>query len=200
MGVLATTAAAPVRDLRSSQLTDVRASLEASLSQDADALPALNDLAVTYALEERFDAARQLLEDVVARGGPREQQSALVNLAELYGLEGYLSAAAGYLATARAIDPTRSAPAYALALLADARNDGSVADALRAAVAADPSGDGRAELVFLYPEERLHLGALVAELAGDRAAASTAWRELSRGRFPILALTAQRHLDAAPAP
>jgi hypothetical protein len=49
--------------------------------------------------------------------------------------------------------------------------------------------------VFLYPEERLHLDALVAEAAGDLDAAVASWRELARGRFPALAQAAERHLE-----
>jgi hypothetical protein len=41
----------------------------------------------------------------------------------------------------------------------------------------------------------LHLEALVAETAGDVATAGARWRELLRGRFPVLGQTAQRHLE-----
>ena len=92
-------------------------------AQDPDRLAALNDLAVSYLIEGHADAARRLLDEVVASGTPREQQAALVNLGELYAAEGYVSAAQAYLETARAIDPARPEPWYALALLADGRGD-----------------------------------------------------------------------------
>lgn len=196
VGMLAAPAAAAVRDLRSGRLSDARAQLEEALAQDPDGMAALNDLAVSYAVEERFDAARQLLEEVVARGTPREQQAALVNLGEMYAIDGYASAAAAYLTSARAVDPARPEPSYALALLVDARGDHATAlAAMRAAADADRGGLARRDLAFLYPEERLHLEALLAEASGDAATAGTRWRELARGRFPALAQLAQRRLE-----
>jgi len=132
----------------------------------------------------------------VNRGGPREQQAALVNLAELYAVDGYLNAAQAYLGSARAIDPSRPGPAYAAALLADARGDraGAVA-AARMAMRADEGGAARRAFAFAYPEERIHLEALVAEASGDLAVAEARWRELRAGRFPVLAQAAQRHLE-----
>jgi len=38
---------------------------------DPDRMDALNDLAVAFHLEGRFEAARQLLDEVVARGTPQ---------------------------------------------------------------------------------------------------------------------------------
>ncbi len=193
---LAAPAAPATRELRAGRLGEARALLEGALAKDPDGLGALNDLAVTYAAEERFDAARQLFEEALARGGPPEQQAALVNLGELYALEGYLSAALAHLVSARAIDPARPEPSYALSLLADARGDrvGATA-ALAAALAADPGGAARRDLVFIYPEERLHLEALVAEATGDAVLAGARFRDLARGRFPALVQAAQRHLE-----
>ncbi len=183
-------------DIRAGRLAAARTTLEGLLSADPDAVSALNDLAVTYSIEERFDAARQLLEEVLVRGGARDQQSALLNLGELYAVDGYLAAAQAHLASARAIDPTRSEPSYALALLADARGDpAGAAAALRDALDADRTGVARRALTFVYPEERLHLEALVAEASGDAAGAEARWRELARGRFRVLAQAAQRHLE-----
>jgi len=194
--MLASPSGPAVSDLRGGRPARARSQLEGSLAADPDGMAALNDLGVSYALEERFDAARQLLEEVLARGAPPVQQAALVNLGELYALDGYLDAALTHLASAREIDPTRAEPSYALALLADARADPAAAEAaLRAALVADPSGSARRDLVFLYPEERLHLEALVAEAAADKAGAGVKWRELAHGRFPALAATAQRHLE-----
>ncbi|HZZ86389.1 MAG TPA: tetratricopeptide repeat protein [Anaeromyxobacteraceae bacterium] len=172
-----------------------RASFEAALSADPNQLSALNDLAVGYSLDGRFDAARQLLEEVVARGGSREQQLALVNLGELYALDGYGTAAAAHLESARAIDPARPEPLYALALLADARGDlAQSRAALKDAVRAD-DGSARRALVFVYPEERAHLEALLAEARGDRAEAQARFQKLAAGRFPALAAAAQKHLE-----
>ena len=193
---LAAPAAPATREFRAGRISEARALLEGALAKDPDGLGALNDLAVTYAAEERFDAARQLFEEALARGGPAEQQTALVNLGELYALEGYLSAALAHLASARAIDPTRPEPSYALALLADARGDrAGAAAALAAALAADPDGTARKDLVFIYLEERLHLEALVADATGDAPVAAARFRELARGRFPALAQAAQRRLE-----
>ncbi len=193
---LASPSGPAAKDLRAGRLTIARATLEGLLSQDPDGMAALNDLAVTYSVEERFDAARQLFEEVLARGGARDQQSALVNLGELYAVDGYLTAAEAHLTSARAIDPTRPEPAYALALLADARGDRSTAlSTLREALDGDRSGAARRALAFVYPEERLHLEALVAEVTGDAATAEARWRELARGRFRVLAQAAQRHLE-----
>ncbi len=200
MAVVGDPAGAGTRDLLAGRLAEARTGLEASLSENPDAIASLNDLAVTYSMDERFDAARQLLEDALARGAPRDQQLALVNLAELYAVEGYLTAAGAHLTAAQAIDPSRAEPAYALALLLDVRSDGAgSAAALRDAMAADPSGADRTSIVFLYPEERVHLEALVAEASGDPSAAAR-WQELARGRFPSLAQVAQRHLVVAGAP
>jgi tetratricopeptide (TPR) repeat protein len=196
LGVLAAPAAPAMRELRTGRLAEARAQLEEALAKDPDEIAALNDLAVSYSMEERFDAARHLLEEVLARGGPREQQAALVNLSELYALDGYLSAALAHLASAKTIDPGRPEPSYGLALLADAQGDraGSRA-ALREALEADRGGVARRELAFLYTEERLHLEALLAEASGDVATAGSRWRELVRGRFPVLVQTGQRHLE-----
>jgi tetratricopeptide (TPR) repeat protein len=195
LAVLAAPGAPGARELRSGRLAEARGRLEATLAADPDRAAALNDLAVSYYLEARLDAARHLLEEVIARGGPREQQVALVNLAEMYAQDGYATAALAYLDSARAVDPARPEPAYALALLADARGDraGAVA-AMRAALRADDGAAARKDLLFAYGEERVHLEALVAEASGDPAAAAR-WRELRSGSFPVLAQTAQRHLD-----
>ncbi len=181
--------------LRAGDLAGARASFEAELARDPDGLGALNDLAVTYLLEGHADAAGRLLDDVVAKGGVADQQAALVNMGELYATQGYVSAAQAYLETARSLDATQPEPWYALALLADARGDLERARrTLREAVARDESGAARASLAYLYPEERAHLEALVAELAGDGAVATDRWRALASGRFAALAAAAERHL------
>jgi tetratricopeptide (TPR) repeat protein len=174
-----------------------RSALERSLARDPDGMATLNDLALTYLLEERFDAARHLYEEVLARGAPADQQAALLNLGELYAIDGYLDAAEAHFTSARALDPTRPEPSYALALLADVRGDGpAAAQALGEALALDPSGDARRGLGFLYAEERQHLEALVAEGLGDAPVAAVRWQELARGRFRSLARAAQRHLES----
>jgi tetratricopeptide (TPR) repeat protein len=185
-----------VVELRSGRSEAARARFEAVLARDPERLAALNDLAVCYALEDRRDAARSLLDEVVARGTPREQLVALVNLSELYALDGYLTAAWAHLETARSIDRQRAEPLYAQALLADARGETLRALALaREAARADEAAGARASLVFLQPEEQVHLEALLAEVRGDRELALARWRELRGGRFPLLAQAAQRHLD-----
>lgn len=181
--------------LRAGDLSQARASLEAELSQDPDHLAALNDLGASYLLEGHGEAARRLLDEVIAKGSPGEQQAALLNLGELYALEGYLDAASAYLETARALDRSRPQPWYAIGLLADARGDLAAARAsLRTALRLDESGAARAAFAYAYPEERAHLEALVAEQVGDRASAVARWRELAQGRFAPLAGAAERHL------
>jgi predicted Zn-dependent protease len=183
-------------ELRAGRVEPARSRLEPLLAADPEQLGPLNDLAVAFALDGRVDAARALLDDVVAHGGPREQLLALVNLGGLYALEGYLVAAAAHWETARSIDPGRPEPAYALALLADARGERARAQELaREALRLDDGGAARAGLVFLHPEERSHLDALLAEARGDREGALPRWRELRAGRFPALVAAAQRRLD-----
>ena len=180
--------------LRGGDLGSARAVFEAELAADPGRLAALNDLAVSYLLEGHTDAARRLLDEVVASGAPREQQAALLNLGELLALEGHGEAARAYLETARGVDAGRPEPLFALALLADARGDAAQATALlREARRLDEAG-ARAALVFAFPEERRHLEALLAEQAGDRAQAEARWRELAAGRFPALAAAAARRL------
>ncbi len=196
--VLATLAGAsgagPER-LRAGDLAGARAAFEADLARDPDGLGALNDLAVSYFLEGHADAARRLLDEVVAKGDLAEQQAALVNLGELYAVEGYVSAAQAYLDTARGLDAARPEPWYALALLADSRGELDRARAsLREALARDEGGAARAAFAYVHPEERVHLEALVAEQAGDAAVAADRWRALLAGRFPALAAAAERHL------
>ena len=146
--------------LQAGELVAARTALEADLSGDPDRLDALNDLAVSYCLDGHVDAARRLFDAAVAEGDARVQQAALVNLGELYALEGYLSAAVAHLETARSIDPGRPAPHYALALLADGRGDFEGASAaLREALRLDPDGAAREALVAVQPEEALHLAA-----------------------------------------
>jgi FimV-like protein len=170
-----------------------RTAYEAELAGDPDQLPALNDLAVAYFLDGHVDAARRLLDEVVARGDPRQQQAALLNLGALYAVEGHAVAAQAYLAAARGLDPARPEPHYALALLADARGDDAAARrSLQEALRLD-EGATRATVAFPFREGRRHLEALLAEQAGD-AGAAAAWRELAQGRFPALARAAQRHL------
>lgn len=182
--------------LRAGDLGAARAAFEADLARDPDRLAALNDLAVTYFLEGHADAARRLLDEVVARGDLPAQQAALVNLGELYAAEGYVSAAQAYLETARSLEPARAEPWYALALLADSRGDLDRARAsLGEAIERDPAGSARAAFAFVFPEERVHLEALVAEQAGDVDRAASRWRELAGGRFPALAAAAERHLS-----
>jgi tetratricopeptide (TPR) repeat protein len=196
--VLATTASpagAGSERLRAGDLAGARVAYEAALAAHPDRLAALNDLAVSYLLEGHADAARRLLDEVVATGTAREQQAALVNFGELYAAEGYLPAAQAYLETARAIDATRPEPWYALALLGDARGDPERAKAaLAEAMRLDDGGAARAAFAYLYVEERLHLEALIADHAGDRVEAAARWRELSSGRFAALSAAAERHL------
>ena len=183
-------------ELKAGDLAAARLSFESALGANPDRVAPLNDLAVSYYLEGRFDSARRLLDEVVARGGAREQQAALVNLGELYALEGYVSAAQAHLESAHGIDEARPEPLYALAMLADARGDRAQALAtLREALRLDDGGAARAELTFVYPEERLHLEALTAEVAGDRDLAAARWRELKAGRFAALGAAASRHLE-----
>ena len=182
-------------ELRGGQLPAARAQFEVALRANPDQMAALNDLALTYYLEGRFEAARQLLDEVVAKGEPPEQQAALVNLAELYALDGYLSAAQAYLESARGIDATRPEPVYALALLADGRGDAEAGRLVREALALDAEGSARRSLAFAFPEERSHLEALVADATGDRPGALSHWRELRVGHFSSLSLAAQRHLE-----
>jgi FimV-like protein len=194
IATLANPAGAGAERLRAGDLAGARSALEAALAADPDRLDALNDLAVSYLLDGHGDAARRLLDEVVASGNPAEQQAALVNLGELHAAEGYVAAAAAFLETARSIDSSRAEPLYALALLADARGDlaggrATLKDALRR----DEGGAARAGLAYVYPEERVHLEALVAEAAGD-ALARDRWRELAAGRFAALAAAAERHL------
>lgn len=183
-------------ELRAGDLPAARAAFESALGADPDRVAPLNDLAVSYYLDGRFEVARRLLDEVVARGGAWEQQAALVNLGELYALEGYVSAAHAHLESARGIDASRAEPLYALAMLADARGERAQAAAtLREALRLDESGAARAALTFVHPEERLHLEALVAEVQGDRELAAARWRELRAGRFAALATAAARHLE-----
>ena len=160
-----------------------------------DRLGPLNDLAVSYLLEGHAEAARRLLDEVVATGSPREQQAALANLGELYALEGYLEAAQAYLETARGIDATSARPLVrARAPRRRARRPAASRAALREALRLDEGGAARAELAYVYQEERAHLEALIAELSGDAGTATARWRELSAGRFAALAAAAERHL------
>ncbi len=192
---LASPAGAGPDRLRAGDLAGARTSFEAELARDPDGLGALNDLAVTYLLEGHADAASRLLDEVVAKGSVADQQAALVNIGELYATQGYVSAAQAYLETARSLDAAQPEPWYALALLADGRGDLERARrSLREAIARDETGAARATLAYLYPEERVHLEALVAELAGDGAVAAERWRALASGRFAALAAAAERHL------
>jgi FimV-like protein len=194
VATLATSSGPGADRLRAGDLAGARALYEGALSANPDRLSALNDLAVSYVLDGHGDSARRLLDEVVAAGTPAEQQAALVNLGELYAGEGYVAAARAYLETARSIDPQRPEPVYALALLADARGDLATARAaVRDALRRDGDGAGRAALAYVYPEERVHLDALVAEATGDPAAKDR-WKELAAGRFAALATTAERHL------
>lgn len=196
--VLATLSAASTagsQRLLAGDRAGARGAFESALASNPDDLGALNDLAVSYHLEGHAEAARRLLDEVVAAGTPRAQQAALVNLGELYALEGYLTAAQAYLETARGIDPARPEPHYALALLGDARGDAaSSREALREALRLDEGGAARAGFAYLYAEERAHLEALVAEQTGDRASAAARWREVGQGRFGTLSQAAERHL------
>jgi tetratricopeptide (TPR) repeat protein len=188
-------AGAGAERIRAGDLATARTMYEGELSADPDRLSALNALGATYLLGGHGEAARRLFDEVVAKGNAREQQVALLNLGELYAIEGYLEAAAAYLETARAIDRNRPEPWYAVALLADVRGDlAGARTSLKTAVRLDEGGAARGGFAYAYPEERVHLDALLAELAGDRAAAGARWRELAEGRFAPLASAAERHL------
>jgi Tfp pilus assembly protein PilF len=195
LATLASPAGPGPERLRAGDLAGARALFEGELARDPDALGALNDLAVSYVLEGHADAARRLLDEVVAKGDVAEQQAALVNLGELYAADGYVSAAQAYLETARGLEPARPEPWYALALLADSRGDLERARvALAEALLRDEGGAARGAFAYVYPEERVHLEAMVAEQAGDAALAADRWRALASGRFAALAATAERHL------
>ena len=189
---LASPAGAGADLLRAGDLAGARVAFEAELGGAPDRLAALNDLAVSYYLEGHLDAARRLLDEVVASGSPREQQAALLNLGELYAVEGHADAARAYLESARGVDASRPEPLYAMALLASARGDAATARTLWREAARLDDGAGRAALVFAFWEERRHLEALAAEAAGDKVLAAARWRELAAGRFPALADAAAR--------
>lgn len=193
--MLAAPVAGAADRLRAGDLAAARAACEAALAADPEELSALNDLAVSYLLEGHAEAARRLLDEVVANGSALEQQAALLNLGELYALEGYLDAAEAYLETARGLERERPEPWYALALLADVRGDPTAArGALKEALRLDGSGAARSRFTYLYQEERAHLEALLAEAGGDGALAAARWRELAAGRFGPLTAAAERHL------
>ena len=194
-GVLVQGAGPGTAELRAGQLAAARGGFESVVRADPERMDALNDLAVAYHLEGHPEAARQLLDEVVVRGAPREQQAALVNLADLYSNDGYLSAAQAHLETAREIDAGRAEPVYALALLAAARGEAAAIRWVAEALRLDPEGAARRFLVFASPEARIHFDALFADAAGDRALAQARWRELRAGRVPALAQAAQRHLE-----
>ncbi len=194
--ILAAPAAPAAALLRAGQTAAARSRYEAALAADPVRLAPLDDLAVSYYLDGHVETAIRLLDEVVAHGAPREQQVALADLGELHAVQGYATAAQAYLQAARDLDAGRAEPHYALALLDDARGDDAGAraelgDALRL-----DDGTARAALAFGFDEERVHLDALVAEQAGDRAAAAAAWRTLAAGRVPALAAAAARHLAA----
>ncbi len=193
-GLLVRTAGPGTSELRAGQLGAARVGFDSVVRGNPERMDALNDLAVAYLLEGHSEAARQLLDEVVARGTPREQQAALVNLADVYAGDGLVQAAQAHLVAAREIDPARAEPAWAQALLADARGEADaprlVADAWRL----DADGGARRQLVFESPEERIHFEALQAEAAGDRVTAAARWRELRAGRLPVLVQAALRHL------
>jgi Tfp pilus assembly protein PilF len=194
LAALASPGTAGAALLFAGDLPGARAACEAELASHPDQLAALNDLAVGYFLDGHVDAARRLLDEVVASGSPREQQAAILNLGALYAIEGHVTAAQAYLETASGLDLSRPEPHYALALLADARGQASVARSeLREAVQLD-DGTARAAFAFPFREGRRHLDALLAEQSGDTVAAAAAWRELAQGRFPALAGAAARHL------
>lgn len=177
-------------------LAETRARLEARLAANPDRLDVLVDLATTWQLEGRPEAAQALLDEVVSRGAPSHQQAALVNLAALYSEDGYQNAVAAYLETARDIDPARPEPHYALALLASGRDDRARSQAeLREALRLDPTGAARAALVFARPEAAQHLEALLADARGDADQAALRWREVARGSFPALAQIAEKRLQ-----
>ncbi len=194
VATLASPAAAGAALLFAGDLSGARAAFEAELTSRPDQLGPLNDLAVGYFLDGHVDAARRLLDEVVASGTPRQQQGALLNLGALYAVEGHATAAQAYLEAARALDPSRPEPHYALALLADARGEPALARAtLREALRLD-DGSARAAFAFPFREGRRHLDGLLAEQAGEAAAAAAAWRELAGARFSAVAAAAQRHL------
>jgi Tfp pilus assembly protein PilF len=194
VATLSSPAAAGAALLFAGDLSGARAAFEAELNSRPDQLGPLNDLAVGYFLDGHVDAARRLLDEVVASGTPRQQQGALLNLGALYAVEGHATAAQAYLEAARALDPARPEPHYALALLADARGETALARAtLREALRLD-DGSARSAFAFPFREGRRHLDGLLAEQAGEAAAAGAAWRELAGARLPAVAAAAQRHL------
>lgn len=181
--------------LRAGDLAAARVTFESALASDPGKLGALNDLAVSYVLEGHADAARRLLDEVVASGDTLEQQAALVNLGELLAADGYVSAAQAYFETARGLDSSRPEPLYALALLDDSRGKLDLARVtLAEAIRRDEGGAARAAFLYVHPEEQVHLEALVAEQSGDVATAQEKWRALAAGRFATLAAAAERHL------
>jgi tetratricopeptide (TPR) repeat protein len=162
--VLATDAAAFTLD----DPSRARARYESALARDPDRLAALNDLAVTWLAEGRPEAARQLLDEVLARGGAREQQAALVNLATIYAQDGYLAAALAHCETARDVDPSRAEPRYVLALLVERGDRPRALAEMRDALRLD-DGTARGRLVFLSADARARLDALAAAAAERRA-------------------------------
>ena len=150
-GVLVRASGPGTAEVRSGQLAAARAGFESLVRGDPERMDALNDLAVAYHLEGHSEAARQLLDEVVARGTPREQQAALVNLADLYAGEGFLQAAQAHVDAAREIDAGRAEPAWAQALLADARGDAEAPRLAAEAHAARRRRGSRRFLVFELP-------------------------------------------------
>ena len=195
LATLASPAGSGADRLRAGDLAGARAVFEAALAQDPDRLSALNDLAVSYVLDGHGDAARRLLDEVVASGSPAEQQAALVNLGELYAAGGVRLRRAG-LPRDRARASIRAAPSRCTRSRCSPTRAGTSSRrsaTLREALRRDDGGAARAALAYVYPEERVHLEALVAEAAGDPAARER-WRELAAGRFAALAAAAERHL------
>ena len=194
VGVLVRSSGPGTSELRAGQLAAARGGFESVVRGNPERMDALNDLAVAYHLEGHSEAARQLLDEVVARGTPREQQAALVNLADLYAGEGFLSAAQAHLEAAREIDAGRAEPAWAQALLADARGDAEAPRLAAEALRLDADGGARRLLVFASPEERAHFEALVAEAPATARRAAALARAPGRSRARPSARRRQRHL------
>ena len=174
-----------------------RARLEATLARNPDELGALNDLAVTYLAEGRADAARQLLDEVVARGGAREQQAALLNLAAIYAQDGYQTAASRARRdgagdrplAARAALRARAARERARRPRAGAR------PGARGAAARRGRRRARGVRAVYAGGAAAPRGARSRRPAGTTRAAAARWRELRAGSFPALAAAADRRLD-----
>lgn len=169
------------------------------LAVEPDNTTALNNLGNVYYMQADLDTAAEHFEAILSVDGATAyaESLALSNLAEIFQLQEAFKEAERLYTDAIAARPEGAWGHMGLAALYDVtgRHDAAI-DAMINGWERDDNRLTRLNMHFYQPEWYWQRDALIAEIEGDVAAATTLWKRVLRGEVVMLHKAAAWHLRA----